>query len=62
MYNKAYGDKIGSIISQKDNNNNRKKNQSKPCNINYKVISNEARKNAGVRYYFENNTSQFEFI
>ena len=50
MYSKAYGDKIGSIISQKDDTQIRKKNNSKPCNNNYRLISNEARKNAGVRY------------
>ena len=62
IYSKAYGDKIGSIISQKDNNLMRKKNNSKPCNNNYHLIYNAARKNAGVRYYFEKNTSQIELI
>jgi Zn/Cd-binding protein ZinT len=62
MYDKAYGDKVGSIITQVDYNSMRKKNKSKPCNNNYKIISNEARKNAGVRYYFEKNTSQIELI
>ena len=62
VYSKAYGDKIGSIISQKDYDTMRKKNNSKPCNINYNLIYKAARKNAGVRYYFEKNTSQFELI
>ena len=62
MYSKAYGDKIGSIISQKDDTQIRKKNNSKPCNNNYRLISNEARKNAGVRYYYEKNSSQFNLI
>lgn len=62
MYSKAYGDKIGSLISPKDNNITRKKNKTKPCNNNYKIITNETRKNVGVRYYFEKNSSQFEFI
>ena len=62
MYSKAYGDKIGSIISQKDDTQIRKKNNSKPCNNNYRLICNEARKNAGVRYYYETNSSQFNFI
>ena len=62
VYSKAYGDKIGSIISQKDNDTMIKKNNSKTCNSNYKLIYKAARKNAGVRYYFERNTSQFELI
>ena len=62
MYSKAYGDRIGAIISPKNNEKIRYKNNSKPCNISYKLIYNEARKNAGVRYYFEKNTSQFELI
>lgn len=62
MYSKAYGDKIGSLISTKDNNKNRIKNSSKPCNNNFKLVTNEARKNAGVRYYFEKNASQIELI
>ncbi len=62
MYSKAYGDKIGSIISQKDDTQIRKKNNSKPCNNNYRLISNEARKNAGVRYYYEKNSSQCNLI
>ena len=40
----------------------RKKNNSKPCNNNYHLIYNAAKKNAGVRYYFERNTSQIELI
>ena len=62
MYSNVYGDKIGSLISTKDNNINRKKNISKPCNNNFKLVTNEARKNAGVRYYFEKNASQIELI
>ena len=62
IYSKAYVDKIGSIISQKDNDLMRKKNKSKPCNNNYHLIYNAARKNAGVRYYFEKNMSQIELI
>ena len=62
MYSKAYGDTIGSLISTKDNNKNRIKNSSKPCNNNFKLVTNEARKNAGVRYYFEKNASQIELI
>lgn len=62
LYPKAYGDKIGSLISPKDDNITRTKNKSKPCNNNYKLIYKEARKNAGVRYYFEKNSSQFELI
>ena len=60
MFSKAYDDKIGSLISTKDNEINREKNKSKPCNNNFKEITKEARKNAGVRYYFEKNASQIE--
>ena len=62
IYSKAYVDKIGAIISQRNNEKIGKKNNSKPCNINYKLIYNATRKNAGVRYYFENNSSQFNLI
>lgn len=31
---------------------------SKPCNNDYKAVTDEARKNASVRYYYENNRSQ----
>ena len=34
---------------------------SKPCNSDYSAISLEARKNANLRYYFENNVSQWGF-
>ena len=34
---------------------------SKPCNNDYNTLSEEARKNANVRYYFENNASQWNF-
>ena len=33
----------------------------KPCNNDYNTLSDEARKNANVRYYFENNASQWNF-
>ena len=62
MYSKAYEEKVGSIITQKNNEQIRKKDNSKPCNNNYKLIYDEARKNAGVRYYFEKNSSQFDFL
>ena len=32
---------------------------SKPCNNDFKDVSDEARKNASVRYYFENNLSHW---
>ncbi len=31
----------------------------KPCNDNYKVLSNEAKKNLTERYYYDNNTNQW---
>ena len=71
--NKYYGDNVTGIMSPKGNAKLvqayywynvklEKKMPSKPCNNNYNVISDEARKNAHVRYYFENNISQFDFI
>ncbi len=60
--NKYYGDNVTGIMSPKGNVKLEKKMPSKPCNNNYNVISDEARKNAHVRYYFENNISQFDFI
>ena len=62
VYSKAYGDKIGSLISTKDNDINRSKNISKPCNNKFKLVTKEAKKNAGVRYYFEKNASQIELV
>ena len=62
LFTKIYDDNVRSIISQKDNDQKIKKNSLKPCNNNYKVIYNEARKNAGVRYYFEKNFSQFDIL
>jgi hypothetical protein len=31
----------------------------KPCNNDFKILSDEAKKNASVRYYFENNFSHW---
>ena len=61
IYKKYYGDKIGGIISPRTNDDIEKKMPSKPCNNDYNTLSDEARKNANVRYYFENNASQWNF-
>ena len=58
MFNNHYGDKIGGIMSPRHSSLERKL-PSKPCNNNYNVVMDEAKKNAHVRYYFENNLSQF---
>ena len=58
MFNNHYGDKIGGIMSPRHSSLEIKLS-SKPCNNNYNVIMDEAKKNAHVRYYFENNLSQF---
>lgn len=63
IYTKYYGDKIGGIISPRSSSVPlEKKLPSKPCNSDYNVINNEAKKNANVRYFFENNVSQWNLI
>lgn len=63
VYTQYYKDKVGGIISSKNKNDElEKKLPSKPCNNDYNVINDEAKKNAGVRYYFENNVSQWSYI
>ena len=52
-------DNVGGIISPKSSNSVTKKMPSKPCNNDYNIVTNEAKKNANVRYYFENNLSNF---
>ena len=62
IFTKYYGDKVGEIISPNGNTSYmEKKLPSKPCNNDYSSISLEARKNAHLRYYFENNASQWGF-
>ena len=61
IYTKYYEDNVGGIISPKANSGIEKKLPSKPCNNDYNVVTNEARKNAHVRYYFENNVSQWGY-
>ena len=63
VYTQYYGDKIGAIISSKNENDGmEKKLPSKPCNNDYNVVNDEAKKNANVRYYFENNVSQWSYV
>lgn len=62
FFSKYYGDNVTGIMSPKANAKLEKKMPSKPCNSNYNLITKEAQKNAHVRYYFENNISQFNFI
>ena len=55
--------KIGGIISPRSSSVPlEKKLPSKPCNSDYSMIMDEARKNANVRYFFENNASQWNLI
>ena len=61
-FKKCYDDCIGGIISPKAKDGLEKKMPSKPCNIDYNLVNIEAKKNAHVRYYFENNVSQWNFI
>ena len=63
VYTQYYGDKVGGIISPRNKNERlEKKLPSKPCNNDYNVVTDEAKKNANVRYYFENNVSQWSYI
>ena len=62
IFTKYYGDRIGGIISPRSNSSLEKKLPSKPCNNDYNLVTDEARKNANVRYYFESNASQWSYI
>ena len=64
VYAQYFGDNIGGIINSNNINDDglEKKMPSKPCNNDYNLVNEEAKKNANVRYYFENNTSQWGYI
>ena len=62
VFSKYYGDNIRGIISSKNKDAKlEKKLPSKPCNNDYNLVTDEARKNANVRYYFENNITQWSY-
>ena len=52
-------DHLGVVFSTEGNIDKVQKMKSKPCNNDFQAISDEAKKNAHVRYYFENNLSQW---
>ena len=58
-YQNAYNDHLNGLIEAQGNKEKVQKWKSKPCNNDYDKVTEEARKNAFVRYYFENNVSQW---
>lgn len=47
------------MFSYKEKGDKMQKMTTKPCNNDFKAVSDEAKKNASVRYYFENNISNW---
>lgn len=52
-------DHLNEILNSKAKENKIQKETSKPCNNDFNLVADEAKKNASVRYYFESNTSQW---
>lgn len=52
-------DHLTDMFSYKNKGDKMQKMTTKPCNNDYKAVSDEAKKNASVRYYFENNISNW---
>ena len=50
---------MGDVFHPDGKNDKVQKLKSKPCNNDYQAVTDEAKKNAYVRYYFENNVSQW---
>ncbi len=63
QFKQKYDDNVKGIISPRGSGkiSLEKKLPSKPCNSNFRLVKKEARKNAHLRYYFENNMSQWAF-
>ena len=63
QFKQKYDDNVKGIISPKGSGkiSLEKKLPSKPCNNNFRLVKKEAKKNAHLRYYFENNMSQWAF-
>ena len=58
-YKNTYDDHLIGLIEAQGNKDKVSKWNSKPCNNDYQKVSDEARKNASVRYYYETNYSQW---
>ena len=52
-------DHLNGMFKPKGRGDKIQKMNSKPCNNDFKAVSDEAKKNASVRYYFENNLSSW---
>jgi len=52
-------DHLTDMFSYKHKGDKMQKMTTKPCNNDYKAVSDEAKKNVSVRYYFENNISNW---
>ena len=52
-------DHLTDMFSYKKKGDKMQKMTTKPCNNDFKAVSDEAKKNASVRYYFENNISNW---
>ena len=63
QFKQKYDDNVKGIISPRGSGkiSLEKKLPSKPCNSNFRLIKKEAKKNAHLKYYFENNMSQWAF-
>lgn len=52
-------DHLSEMISKRKEDDKIQKMPTKPCNNDFQAVADEARKNASVRYYFENNLSHW---
>ena len=57
--NKAYRDCIGNMFEEQGKIARIPKIAEKPVNDDFRVLSSEAKKNFGERYYYENNLDQW---
>ena len=58
-FKNTYDDHLNGLIEAQGNKDKVSKWKSKPCNNDFQKVSDEARKNASVRYYYETNYSQW---
>ena len=58
-FKNTYDDHLIGLIEAQGNKDKVSKWKSKPCNNDFQKVSDEARKNASVRYYYETNYSQW---
>ena len=58
-FKNTYDDHLNRLIEAQGNKDKVSKWKSKPCNNDYQKVTDEARKNASVRYYYESNYSQW---